>query len=175
MALFDWDAYRAEAGRQTAALNHTPGVADPAALTNDPAVNQEYLYGKDNRNNLMPGVYEQGALEMFKAEVQKMVGRPPTQDEINGFIARFANEGGTSRGQSQQIAGEVRDAQAAKAGGQDADSPTASSQVPVGFTAGMLGYPYLPTGQNGFGGGLMGGNLLGGGFAGYRDPFTASN
>lgn len=195
---FDWDAYKSKAADQTDALNYTPGVANPARLTSNSGDNLNYLYGKNtNDGNLMPGAFDHHALETFKAEMQKVLGRAPADGEIQGFLQRLQQGGASANVQNtmHDILMEIG-ANTTKQGGQDADSPTVSSQAPVGFSGGMLGYPYLPTGQQGgFGGGLMGqsgvptmngvpldgssfaptrgGNALGGGYTGY--PFTASN
>lgn len=88
--LMDWDAYRTEAGRQTAALNQTPYVLDPSRLTSDAAANNKILYGTDPTSTTpanLRKVIEKGFRDGY--------GRDAKPEDYNAWLAEALKNGQT--------------------------------------------------------------------------------
>lgn len=99
--MMDWDAYRQEAGRQTAALNQAPYVVDPAKLTSDATANNQMFYGNDGTPNSISKIIEKAFTDYY--------GRPAEAVDIQAWTQALADQGATPEMIRQQIEASAKD------------------------------------------------------------------
>lgn len=136
----DWNKYRDEAGRQTAALNLSPGVADPAKMSDtDAYANTDYLYGKDQPGNgtLMPGVRDYSA----EQAVQSLIGRKLTPGELQGLLGRLRETGGRVDDVAAQIAAEIKLVSNDPAKQAEVSAMAPGGPAPDASVGGLMGMP----------------------------------
>ena len=131
----DWDAYRQQAGQQSANLNSMPFVFNPANMTGSVTQNTQSLYGQGDNSGGIAKTIDQAFTDYY--------GRPAKAEDMQAWLAQ-AQTSGLSAGEIKALIEKAALLQG------NASTPGASGAV-------------NPATKTSFGGGLMGGNALAGG------------
>lgn len=134
----DWTSYRQKAGQESANLNKTPFVMDPAALTGDATANRQMLYPTAATPD--PATTGANLTASINKAFTDLFGRPASITELAEWTAGAKSNGLTPDQVSERIISSWHGGTSSAGGG-------------GGFASGMMAQP----GQ---------GNVLSGGFNG---------